>query len=66
MPLSSEMRRLVGTNTLSVAVAGSSDLAILALQHWCNAVLDVDRLWKHLTAIDIHGELPGEAMIEAK
>ena len=51
---------------MSAAVAGSSDRAILAFKHWCNAALDVDRQWKHLTAVDIHGELPGEAMIEAK
>ena len=51
---------------LSAAVAGSSDRAIPASKHWCNAALDVDRQWKHFTAVDIHGELPGEAMIEAK
>ena len=52
--------------SLSVAVAGSSDRAIHALKYWCTAALDVDRQWKHLNAVDIHGELPGEALIEAK
>ena len=51
--------------SLSVAVAGSSDRAIHAFQYWCTAALDVDRQWKHLNAVDIHGELPGEALIEA-
>ena len=51
---------------MSVAVAGSSDRAILALKHWCNAALDVDRQWKHLVAVDVHGDIPPEALVEAK